>query len=171
MVMKIMGICLPAIRNKNGFVIEQTGLGCSPIPQANLPNGNAGSIPKKKNTAANKSNRTFRLSHDFIRSPNPTAQKIAAIQTRGNSKTSKNPIDLLPSPPEAQTGSVMNISNTATPKASFINLFKLTVLRFIYCYLLSKKKGFHKPFKVWLNVFYKLARKASVGYEATMYII
>ncbi len=102
-VMKIVGICLPAIRNKKGFVIEQTGLGCNPIPQANLPNGNTGSTPKKKNTAAKKSNRTFRFNHDLIRSPKPTVQKIAAIQTRGNSKTSKKSINLLPPPPEAQT--------------------------------------------------------------------
>jgi hypothetical protein len=152
MVMKIIGICLPAIRNKNGFVIEQTGLGCSPIPQANLPNGNAGSIPKKKNTAANESNRTFRLTHDFIRSPDPIVQKIAAIQTRGNSRTSKKPIDLLPPPPEAQTESVINSSNNNAPKINIINLFKLTFLCFIYSYHLSKMKEFLKTFKVWLNV-------------------
>ena len=86
--MKIVGICLPALRNRKGFVIEQTGLGCNPIPQANLPNGNAGSIPKKKNTAAKKSNRIFWYTHGLIRNINPIKQKIAAIQTRGNSKTS-----------------------------------------------------------------------------------
>jgi len=45
---KIMGTCLPALRNKNGLVIAQTGLGCNPMLQANQPKGNVGRIPKKE---------------------------------------------------------------------------------------------------------------------------
>ncbi len=106
-VKKITGTCQPPLRNINGLVIAQTGLGCSPIPQANFPNGSAGSIPKKKNTAPSIIDLKFLCTHDFIKSPIPVRQKIALTQTRGNSMTSKNPIPLLP-PPAAQMTVVMH---------------------------------------------------------------
>jgi hypothetical protein len=104
---KIMGTCLPALRNKNGLVIAQTGLGCSPMPQANLPKGNAGRIPKKKNTVLNTINRNLLCTWAFIKSPIPARQKIALTQTRGNNKTSRKPIDLRP-PPAAHVMSEMH---------------------------------------------------------------
>ncbi len=109
-VKKITGTCQPPLRNINGLVIAQTGLGCIPIPHANLPKGKTGSIPKKKNAAPNITNRRFRRTHDLIKSPIPVKQKIALTQTRGNNKTSKTPVDLLP-PPSAQIAVVVNSNN------------------------------------------------------------
>jgi hypothetical protein len=109
-VRNITGIPPPALRNINGLVIAQTGLGCSPIPQANQPKGKAGSTPKKKNIAPNITILRFRCTHDFIINPIPVKQNTAPSQTRGSNNTSKNPIDLLP-PPDAQMAVVMH-SNT-----------------------------------------------------------
>jgi hypothetical protein len=131
-VMKIMGTDQPAFRNRKGFVIEETGLGCIPIPHANLPKGNAGSIPKTKNTIANEIIRKLRCTHDFIRNPNPIAQQIAAIQTRGNNKISKNPRGLLPPPPSAQTMLVIKNNITVTPNTIPNILYIWNVLRFIF---------------------------------------
>ena len=110
MVKKITGTCQPPLRNRKGLVIAQTGLGCRPIPVAYLPKGNAGSIPKAKKAAARNRSLIFRHTHDFIKSPIPVKQKITLTQTRGNNKTSKTPIDLLP-PPAAQIVVAMH-SNT-----------------------------------------------------------
>lgn len=118
-----MGTCLPALRNKNGLVIAQTGLGCNPMLQANQPKGNVGRIPKKKNMALNTINRNLLRTWAFIKSPIPARQKIALIQTRGNSKISRNPIDLLP-PPAAQVVSGIHskiaTAHNTTPKNLYI---------------------------------------------------
>jgi hypothetical protein len=116
-VMKIVGICQPAFRNRKGFVMAQTGLGCRPIPLAKFPRGNAGRTPKEKNTIAINNNRTLLFVHAFARSPAPSTQKIAEIQTRGKSKTSKNPIDLLPPPPSPHAKLAIESDSAAATKS------------------------------------------------------
>jgi hypothetical protein len=108
------------------------GLGCRPIPDANLPNGNTGSTPKAKNAAPRNISLKFRSVHDFIKSPNPVKQKIALTQTRGNNKISRNPIDLLPPPLPAKT--IVVISNNAiiVLKITRNILYIRLVLHFIF---------------------------------------
>jgi hypothetical protein len=131
-VRKITGTCQPAFRNRKGLVIEQTGLGCRPIPHANLPRGNAGSIPKAKKAAARNRSLIFRHTHDFIKSPNPIKQKIALTQTRGNNKTSRNPIDLLPPSLSAQAIVAISSNTVIVLNINRNFLYVRLVLHFIF---------------------------------------
>jgi hypothetical protein len=98
---KIEGTSRPARRNKNGFVMEQTGLGWRPIPLAKSPRGNTEKMAKAKKMTKRKKNRTLRRLHDFMRRPSPIRQKRAPTQTRGSIRISTMPIGLRPIPPSA----------------------------------------------------------------------
>jgi len=66
-VRKTEGTAYPASRNRNGFEMTHSGLGCRAMADAILPKGKAENIPKVKNTRPRIRNRVSYFRRDLTR--------------------------------------------------------------------------------------------------------